>query len=143
MSDRVDTSGYTCSHYETEMERLERTNKKMKQRIAELEAEREKYICEYEFELRRLRDALRLREEESTFSDQRIAELETAQQWHDARVAPTEEGEYEVIQYADTPTRRFAFWKNGEWRNQHEQTLGGITHYTFLRPPTMPERDES
>lgn len=64
----------------------------------------------------------------------RIAELESAQRWHDASEPPTEEGEYEVIQYADTPTRRFAFWRNGEWRNQHEQTLGGITHYKRAAP---------
>jgi hypothetical protein len=100
MSDKVNTSGYTCSHYETEMERLARTNKKMKQRIAELEA---------------------------------------AQQWRDASDPPTEEGECEVIQYADTPTRRYAFWRNGEWRNQHEQTLGGITHYKRAAP--MPEME--
>jgi len=38
MSDRVNTSGYTCSHYETHQERLERENREMKKRIAKLEA---------------------------------------------------------------------------------------------------------
>jgi hypothetical protein len=109
----------------------------MKVHIAKLEAEREKYICEYEFELRRLRDALKLREEESTFSDQRIAELEAAQQWHPASEPPTEEGEYEVIQYADTPTRKYAKWDGQDWVNKYGYIFGDVTHYRRVVP--MPE----
>ena len=37
-TDRVNTSGYISAHYETDTERLERENREMKQRIAELEA---------------------------------------------------------------------------------------------------------
>ena len=68
MSDRVNTSGYTCSHYETEMERLERTNKKMKQRIDELEKENANIpFCHHEINI--LVEGLKA-------ADRRIAELE-------------------------------------------------------------------
>ena len=96
MSDRVNTSGYTCSHYETHQERLERENREMKKRIAELEA---------------------------------------ANQWHDASEPPENIIEKKLLLMEINSTTKRRYWRIGRWLSRNE-SLGTCIGWRDL-PPTL------